>query len=148
MGEYSQSLVMQASQAEILDYIADIRNLPKYLPTTKSAQPQGSDRVRVQGEVHEHRYDADGYLRCDRQAGRLEWGADEGYYSGSMEVRPDGGQDRARVTVRIVLGDVPGGPKGRMPSEQEVNEGLMASLESIRNEMEGRGGKVEPPAAT
>lgn len=149
MSEYEQTLTMQAPPADVVAFIADIGNLPKYLPTTKSAQPQGEDRVRVQGEANQHRYDSDGYLRCDREAGRIEWGADEGYYSGSMEVREDGGPDSSTVTVRISMrGTPPGADEGNRPSDDDINQGMMASLRSIQNHVEGRGGKEEPAAAT
>ena len=149
MPEFSQSLTIAAPPDEVLDFISDVRNLPKYLPTTKSAQSQGEERVRVQGEAHHHPYDADGYLRCDREAMRLEWGADEGYYSGSMEVDEGEDEETSEVTVQIVLrGKPPGAPEGEGPSEDDINEGLMKSLESIRNHLEGEGGKEEPRAAT
>ena len=149
MPEFRQSMTIGAPPEEVLDFIADIRNLPKYLPTTKAAEPQGPDRVRVQGEAHEHKYDSDGYLRCNREAMRLEWGADEGYYSGNMQVKQDGGPGKAEVTVAISLrGQPPGAKPGEGPSEEDVNEGLRKSLESIRNHLEGTGGKEEPRAAT
>lgn len=149
MAEYEQSLMMKAPPMRVLDFIADVKNLPKYLPTTKSAQPQGEERVRVQGEAHEHPYDSDGYLRCDRQAMRLEWGADEGYYSGAMQVREDGGPGSSIVTVQLSMrGSPPGARDGEGPSDEEINEALVKSLRSIRNHLEGTGGKEEPAAAT
>jgi hypothetical protein len=147
MAEYEQTLLIHCKPDQIFDFIADIRNLPRYLPTTKAAQPQGEDRVRVQGEAHEHSYDSDGYLRPDRDAMRLEWGADEGYYKGWMQVKPDG--TGSFVTVHISLhGQPPGADPNHTPSDEEINEGLMTSLRSIQNQMEGHGGKEEPRAAT
>ena len=148
MAEYEQTLTMRASPDEIISFVADVRNMPKYLPTTKGAQPQGDDRVRVQGEANGHRYDSDGYLRRDIEGKRLEWGADEGYYSGWIQVRP-GGEDLSAVTVHISLRGAPPGadPSGK-PGDDDINEGLVASLTSIRNHVEGTGGKVEPSAAT
>lgn len=147
MGEYEEKLTMSAGPDEVFDFVADIRNLPKYLPTTKDAQSQGPERVRVQGEAQGHRYDSDGYLRPDRGARRMEWGADEGYYSGWMQVAPNGGG--SDVTVHISLrGHPPGADGGDAPAPEQVQEGLRKGLESIRNHVEGRGGKEEPSAAT
>lgn len=147
LGEYEDSLTVQASADAVVDFVADVRNLPKYLPTTKDAQSQGPDRVRVQGEAQGHQYDSDGYLRRAKEQGRLEWGADEGYYSGWLQVRPEG--DGANVTVHISLrGKPPGAPADGAPTPEQIQEGVRKSLESIRNYVEGRGGKEEPSVAT
>jgi uncharacterized protein YndB with AHSA1/START domain len=54
-GEYEESLTMRAPADRVFDFIADVRNLPKYLPTTKDAQSQGGERVHVQGEAQGHK---------------------------------------------------------------------------------------------
>ena len=126
----------------------DVRNLPKYLPTTKDAQVQGEDRVRVQGEAQGHSYNADGFLHADRGAHRLEWGADEGYYSGHLQIRPQG-DAASDVTVHISLRDKPPGADfDDRPSDSQIQEGLAKGLESIQNQVTGQGGKEEPSAAT
>lgn len=141
MADYSQSMTINAPANEVLDFVADIRNMPKYLPTTKHAEPQGTDRVRVQGEANGHKYDSDGYLR--RQENRLEWGADEGYYLGFLQVTPKG--DSSDVTVSISLnGAPPGADRGERPSDDQINEGLRKGLESINNFVTGTGGKEKP----
>ena len=140
MGEYEQTMTMQASPEQVLDFVADIGNMPSYLPTTKSAQPQGEDRVRVQGEAMGHKYDSDGYLRRDDAAKRLEWGADEGYYSGWLQARGDGGG--SAVTIHISLRAKPPGADGfGGPSDDQINEGILKGLKSTQNHVEGRGAK-------
>ena len=148
LGEYEAKLQVNASSDEVFAFVSDVRNLPKYLPTTKDAQSQGTDRVRVQGEAQGFQYDSDGYLRPDADAKRLEWGADEGYYSGWMQMTGDG--DRSDVTVHISLrGKPPGAPdEGAGPSPSDIQEGLQKGLESIKNHVEGHGGKEEPAVAT
>jgi uncharacterized membrane protein len=148
MAEYEQTLTVQAPPDRVLDFVADIRNMPSYLPTTKSAEPQGQERVRVQGEANGHPYDSDGYLRRDPQRKRLEWGSDEGYYSGWLQVQ-DAGAGASDVTVHISLrGAPPGADASSGPSDEQINEGLVKGLRSIQNHVEGRGGKEEPSAAT
>lgn len=147
MGEYESSMTMGASPQDVFDFVADISNMPKYLPTTKSAQSQGEDRVRVQGEANEHKYDSDGYLRRSKENTRLEWGADEGYYSGWMQVEPDNAG--SKVTVHISLqGAPPGADPNSAPPPGQIQEGLDKALQSIQNHVEGKGGKEEPSAAT
>ena len=145
--DFESSLSMQATPEQVFDFIADISNLPKYLPTTKAAQSQGPGRVRVQGEANGHKYDGDGYLRPDKGALRMEWGADEGYYNGWMQVEKAG--EGSQVTVHISFkGSPPGRSDEDAPPPSQVQEGLDKSLKSIQNFVEGKGGKEEPSAAT
>ena len=147
MGEYEETLTMRAEAQSVFDFVADVGNLPKYLPTTKDAQSQGPERVRVQGEAQGHQYDSDGYLRPDAETKRLEWGADEGYYSGWMQIRAE--DEGSSVTVHISLRKKPPGAEaGNAPDPAQVQEGLRKGLESIRNHVDGDGGKVEPSVAT
>ena len=144
MADYEQTLRIACSPAKIFDFVAKIENLPKYLPTTHDAQSQGQDRVRVQGEAHEHRYDSDGFLRADRERQRLEWGADEGYYAGWLQITQQG--QACDVTVHLRLDGMPAG--GKLPPEADIEDGLAKGLRSIQNHCEGTGGKEEPAAAT
>jgi uncharacterized protein YndB with AHSA1/START domain len=147
MAEYEHTATINASPDDVFVFVSDVRNLPQYLPTTKSAQPQAGERVRVQGEAQGHQYDSDGYFRADQTSYRLEWGADERYYSGWLTIN---GQDSAsEVTVHLSLrGTPPGADESERPSDEAIQEGLEASLRSIQNIVEGKGGKVEPSAAT
>lgn len=81
-------------------------------------------------------------------------GADERYYSGWLEVTEQG-QD-STMTMHLSFsggtprraGDAPG--EGDAPSPEDVQEGLVKALKSIKNFVEeGRSsGKEEPSAAT
>ena len=144
MPDYERSLTMRARPDDVLAFVSDIRNMPRYMPTTKQAEDAGPERVHVAGEANGHPYDAEGYLR--RKDGGLEWGADEGGYSGWLKVRPEG--DSTAVTIGISLRGVPpGADPAQTPSDDDINEGLRKGLESIKNQVEGTGGKVEPAAA-
>ena len=151
---FEHSTTIDASPDEVYAFMSKVENLPKYLPTTHAAQPQQGDRVRVQGEAQGHPYNSDGYFRQDAAAHRIEWGADEGYYSGYLEVTAQG--SGSSMTVHLSFsggppagqGDAPG--EGNAPNPDQIQEGLVKALESIKNFVEdGRtGGKEEPSAAT
>ena len=71
MAEYERSITINATRKQIEDFVSDFSNLPKYVPTTHSAQPQQGDRVSIQGETPTGlSYDADGYFRTN--GNRLE----------------------------------------------------------------------------
>ncbi len=151
MAEYEHSARVNAPAEAVFDFVSDIGNLPKYLPTTHHAESQGLGRVRVRGEAGGHTYDSDGYFRVDATEHRMEWGSDgENAYAGWLQVEENGsGSD---VTVHLTFAPRP--DQAERFEEQTgdrdrtIQEGLEASLLSIRNLVEGRGGKVEPTAAT
>lgn len=150
MPEYEHAQSIGAAPNAVFAFVSQVQNLPQYLPTTKAAEPQGDERVRVRGEAEGRSYDSDGFFRADEAARRLEWGADEpNTYSGWLSVTDaDGG---ARVTVHLSFGpqsSVPEQIEAQSGDQRPIQEGLEAALLSIRNIVEGQGGKVEPPAAT
>lgn len=134
MAQYKQSIRIPAAPDEIFDFVANVRNLPKYLPTTRKAQPKGHEQVRVQGEVEGHRYVADGYLRADRENYRLEWGADEENYSGHLKIQPQ--DDLSLVTVHLHF-QPKATVEGEQRTDEQIQQTLVDILESIRNEVTG-----------
>lgn len=145
-GRFEETRRIPAAPEDVFAFVSDVRNLPRYLPTTTWAAPQGEDRVRLAGSAAGKQYEDDGYLRCDQPAMRMEWGADEHHYSGEMQIRPDG--DGSQVTVRLQFRTPPqDGRPGGGPSEADIREGLRKALQSIENQVTGSGGKVEPHTA-
>jgi hypothetical protein len=145
VSEFEQTMPIRAESGAILDFVSDPKNLPKYLPTMGKAEPQGEGRVLVEGQAHDHPYSADGYLRCDRTAGRMEWGADEGDYAGWMKVAPNGDGESV-VTVHLSFKD--GQSTAGKPDDVDIYEGIMKALTSIRNFMELAGGRTESEEAS
>lgn len=146
--EYERSRLIQVTPDAVFDYISDVNNLPTYLPTLQHAEPQGEDRVRLDVKVQGQEHSADGYLRVDDAKRRLEWGSDPNDYSGWMTVSDEDG--RSRVIVHLSFADRSGYPERIEASSSQpdpIDQGLKASLDSIKNILEGRGGKVVPPDA-
>lgn len=152
MNEYEDSKTIQGSADRVFAFVSDMNNLPKYLSTLHKATPQSGERIQVQGEANGHPYDSDGYFRVDKAKRRMEWGSDgERKYAGWMEVSEEG-RGASQVTVHLSFTPRPdeqqklsqhtGSP------EATIQEGLQKALESLENLIEGKGGKVETPAAT
>jgi uncharacterized protein YndB with AHSA1/START domain len=145
--EFEERTIIRAAPDAVFDFVADVRNMPRYLPTTRYAEPQEGDRVRVQGEAAGHGYDADGFLRAHRQRRRLEWGSDEHNYSGHLDVRPHG-DDASEVAVHLSFQSYPQGAAHQHgPSDADIREGLRRALRSIEHLVTGTGGKEESGAA-
>lgn len=86
----------------------------------------------MQGEATGNQYDSDGYRCADRDAYRLEWGADEQYYSGFLQIQSSG-NSVSGVTVHISLrGTPPGADPDDKPPGEAIQEGLVTALESIQ----------------
>jgi len=147
--EFEQSLTVAAPADDIFDFISDVQNVPQYLPTVKSAQPQQGERIRTQGQAGDRSYDSDGHFRVDKQARRIEWGSDgENDYRGWLEVQGDSGS-QSEVKVHIHYAPRPEILQRmveRSPDhsfESVMKEGISKTLESIKRICEGKGGKEE-----
>lgn len=144
--EFEQSITVAAPANDVFEFVSDGKNVPQYLPTVKSAQPQPGERIRTQGQVGDRSYDSDGHFRINKQAHRIEWGSDgENDYNGWLEVQDNG--SRSLVTVHIHYAPQPETLQ-RMSErgnsfESAMNEGISKALESIKRICEGKGGKEE-----
>jgi uncharacterized membrane protein len=154
MSEYQRTMVIEAQADDVFDFVSDIKNLPSYLPTVRSATLQSGDRIRVQGEAGGKRYDDDGYFRIDKEARRLEWGSDgENQYSGWMQVE-EGVEEVFTSRVSVHLSYEPSPEMVRQFERQGgtrddvINEGIDNALRSIKNLCEEKGDKVESQSAT
>jgi uncharacterized protein YndB with AHSA1/START domain len=148
MAEYERSRLVLASPEDVFAFVSDPRNLATFLPTVDTVEPREEGRVEVHGEVGGRNYEDDGWFRVDEARQRIEWGADERTYSGWLTVaRDDAG---TQVVAHLSLPPYvthSGAPITGEPDidPDPIEESLEAALDSLRNLMEGRGGKEEPP---
>jgi uncharacterized membrane protein len=151
MPEYTDRIEVNAPADAVFAFVADVENLPKYLPTVHQAHSQGGERIEVEGEANKHPYKSDGWFKVDQSGKAMTWGSDgENDYSGKMKVSGDG----SRATVECSLHFTP--PQGIKQSMDEhqggpsaaMKDGLRASLQSIKDICEGKGGKHPSSAET
>ena len=156
MREYEQTQAIAVPPDLAFEWLSDVGNLPSYLPPVTGASVEGPSegdnpgrkvRTTLQYPGGDGSFDAEGYLAVDRDARRIEWGAESGRdYSGWLEVGPDG--DGSLVTVHLSFGERSVEPdvEERSPEDEHpLEEGISATLESIRRQLEEGSGKVEPP---
>ena len=147
MAEYERSRRVQASEDDVFAFVSDVGNLSTFVPTVEHVEPQPKGRVHVSGEIDHRKFDDDGWFHVDADRRRVEWGSEVRNYSGWLTVAgEDGG---AQVVAHLSLPPyvTPSGApirgeyaEGRDPIEAS----LEAALDSLRNLMEGRGGKEAP----
>ena len=154
MSECEQTQAISVPPDEAFAWLSDVGNLPDYLPPVTDASIEGPSegdnpgqkvRTTLQYPGGEGSFDAEGYLAVDEGARRMEWGAEAGRdYSGWLEVAPDG--DGSLVTVHLSFGErsVEGEMEGSPEGENPLTDGISATLESIRRQLEEGSGKVEP----
>jgi hypothetical protein len=147
MAEYERSRLVLASPEDVFMFVSDPRNLATILPTVDTVEPRDKDRVEVHGEVRGRTYEDDGWFHVDEDRHRIEWGADERSYSGWLTVTADdaGAQVVAHLSMPPYV-TPSGAPISGEPDTgpDPVEASLEAALDSLRNLMEGRGGKEEP----
>jgi hypothetical protein len=116
-----------------------------------SAEGVPGQRIRTTleyPEQEERTFDAEGYLAVDERERRMEWGAEAGRdYSGWLTVA-NRGEGNSEVVVHLSFGERSAGPdiEERSPEGSDpLAEGISATLESIRRQIEEGSGKVETP---
>jgi uncharacterized protein YndB with AHSA1/START domain len=158
--EYEQSQTIDAPPEEVFAWLSEVGNLPKYLPPVVDSSVEGppvegvpGQRIRTTLEYPGEgggTFDAEGYLAVDERERRMEWGAEEGRdYSGWLTVG-NHGEGGSEVVVHLSFGERSAGPEIREQSpegEDPLSEGVSATLESIRRQVEEGSGKVEVPTA-
>jgi uncharacterized membrane protein len=153
MSEYQQTASVNAPVDEVFAWVADAGNLPHYLPPIKEARLEGDgDQVRLWGEIPDQgEFESEGYFRVMEDQRRMEWGANVYRdYSGWLQVEPSG-EAASEVTVHLSFGgaSVEGQIQEQSSDERDpLEEGVEATLESIRRQIEEGSGKVDQPAAS
>ena len=156
--EYEQSQAIDAPPGEVFAWLSDVGNLPKYLPPVVDSSVEGPSaegvpgrRIRTTLEYPGEgggTFDAEGYLSVDDGERRMEWGAESGRdYSGWLTVA-NHGEGGSEVVVHLSFGERSAGPEieERAPEGSDpLAEGVSATLESIRRQLEEGLGKVETP---
>ena len=156
MADYEQAQRVDAPAEAVFAWLADISHLPDYLPPVVAASLEGPSegnnpgqklRTTLQRPGDEQRtFDAEGYVWVDEGARRMDWGAESGRdYSGYLTVADSNGG--SEVTVHLTLGER--SAEADIPADQEgqgsLQEGIAATLESIRRQIEEGAGKVATP---
>ena len=155
MKEYEKTKQINAPAGATFAWLSDVGNLPHYLPPVKEAAlsgPSSSDtpgqrKVWMKVEIPDrYETEGEGYFSVDDDARRMEWGAEWGRdYSGWLTVSEDGNAE-STVTVHLNFG-----PRSVEEEEEQAEgeqdpfeEGIEATLESIRRQIEEGSGKVDP----
>jgi uncharacterized protein YndB with AHSA1/START domain len=149
MPAYTDETEIHAPAADVFRYVADVKNLSKYLPTVHHAEPHGGGKVQVEGTANDHDYKSEGWLKADEAAKTVTWGSDgQTEYNGKMTVSGDARRAKIAITINYTpppqvakaMEDHQGGPG------EAMRDGIRTALLNIAKQCEGEGGK-EPSSA-
>ena len=128
MTDIRRSIDISANPDHIFAFASDVHNLPRYVPTARSAEATGAGKVHVEGETHGRHYANDGHMFVDADRRLMSWGSGESGYRGELTVESAG--DGARVEISLHFHD-----GGHMPPEEEIGRSLDESLVRLKSEI-------------
>jgi hypothetical protein len=127
MPEFSRSIDVAASPDEAFAFVSDVSNLPRYVPTTRSAETSGSGKVHVEGVAGGKDYSDDGHIYVDTDRRLMRWGSGESAYRGELSVSDAASGARVEISLHFHKApDLGGG---------EVEKSLEDSLKRLRSEL-------------
>ena len=85
-----------ASPDAVYSAIADVSNLPRFVPQMTAARRSEGDRVEIAARYEGREQHGEVSFRADDGERKIEWSAPSGYH-GWMQVQPDG--EGSRLTL-------------------------------------------------
>lgn len=136
MGDYDNTITVDVPPARLFDYLADVRNLPRYMPRLTSAKPVGGDKVEVTAHLEdkdtptpgEQDVEGEAWVHVLEAGKTLEWGAPGPHdYHGKLHVAPGDGGNSSTLSVELHTERAEGG---------HVDDGLRDTLQGIKSAVE------------
>lgn len=145
---FSGSKLVRVAPGEVYAFVSRIENLPAYLAMVTEARDIGDDRIHMEVDLHGHRHGDEGVFRRRPDDHRIEWGSEEGDYAGSIDIADEDGNARVTINLRWAAeSPFPERMDGEEAGAESVDDAIEATLESIKNILEGTGGAVHPDDA-
>ncbi|OKK21940.1 hypothetical protein AMK16_01445 [Streptomyces sp. CB00455] len=137
MGDYDTSISVAVPPGRLFSYLADVQNLPAYMPRLTSAQPHDGDQVTVTAHIEpagepEQDVRSEAWIRVVEEGRSLEWGAPGPHdYRGRLHVAAGDDAHHSRLSVELHTERVEG---------DRVDEGLAQTLRGIKTAVEAAEG--------
>lgn len=133
MGDYNDTITVTVTPDRLFSYLADVQNLPAYLPRLTSARSHGNNRVTVTAHLDpadapEQDVTGEAWIRVIEDGKSLEWGAPGPHdYHGRLHVAPGEDPATSRLTVQLHTDSTEGA---------QVDHGLEEALRGIKSAVE------------
>ncbi|HYF25012.1 MAG TPA: SRPBCC family protein [Baekduia sp.] len=116
--EHQHAEHVAASPDALFAALADVRNLPHFVPQMTAASAKDGDKVEVEARYDGHTQHGEAWFKTDETSRIIEWGAGEGSYHGRMVVEPE--EDGSRLTLELSTAHV------------QSHDDIKATLDAIR----------------
>lgn len=121
--EHRHTQHVAASPDRVFCALANVKNLPRYVPQLTSVQPAEGDTISIEARYEGHTQQGEAWFRSDEGSRRIEWGAPGTDYQGSIEISQDG--DGSMLTLSLTTS------RGEVPDAE-----LMGTLDALRRLVE------------
>lgn len=121
--QHEHTEFVAAPPERVFSALADVNNLPRYVPQLTGAEPIAADRLRIRARYEGHTQEGEAWFRADSGQQRIEWGSPDSEYNGSIQVRQEGTGSRLTLKLATAHGDA---------SDSDV----MGTLDAIRRLVE------------
>jgi uncharacterized protein YndB with AHSA1/START domain len=121
--EHEHTQHVAAPPDRVFTALADVNNLPRYVPQVTAARLGGGDTVILEARYEGHTQQGEGWFRVDAPVRRIEWGAHGSDYHGWLQISPEAEGSRLTLFLATARGDAP---------DNEV----MGTLDAIRRLVE------------
>ncbi len=121
--EHEHTQHVAAPADHVYAALADVDNLPRYVPQLTNASRGEGDKVTIEARYEGHTQQGEAWFRADASERRIEWGAPDSEYRGWLQVTPD--EDGSRLTLFLATS------RGNAPDNE-----VMGTLDAIRRLVE------------
>lgn len=122
MPDHEMTHLVDAPPDRLFDWLADVRNLPRYMHRMSDARPADGDAVQVTARLPDGReVQGEAWFRSDRDRRRIEWGSEgPNDYHGWLEVHDHSAGSEVEVHLHT-----------ERAGNGEVDRGIAATLGNI-----------------
>ena len=121
--EHQHTEFVAASPERVFDALADVGNLPRYVPQLTAAHRLDGDRVSVEARYEGHTQAGEAWFKTDPTERKIEWGSPGSRYHGSIKISPEGDGTLLSLYLSTAHGDAP-------------DSDVMGTLDAIRRLVE------------
>jgi uncharacterized protein YndB with AHSA1/START domain len=102
MPNFERTVTVSASPEEAFQFLAEPRNLPRYVATMSAARPEQGERLHVAADVQGRHEEGDARFSADPHQRRISWASGgASSYEGSIDVSAADGGSSVHIRLHV-----------------------------------------------